>query len=77
VFEGLQHRLLGHVLGVGFVPQNREGGGVHAAFVGTDQLVKKIVFASQHAPDHHPFVELFGWRLQRNHPFQHRFSPHR
>src|SRR6266481_4655169 len=50
---------------------NRE----YAAFIGADQLIKKLVLASQDPPDEHLFVELFGWTLQRNHPLRHRSSP--
>ena len=47
VFERLQYRLLCHVFGIRFVSKNREGGSIHAAFVGTNQLIKEIVLTSQ------------------------------
>jgi hypothetical protein len=56
VLECFQHRFLGDILGVGFVAQNRKGGGVHAPLVGTDQLVEQIVLAVADAPDQHGFV---------------------
>src|SRR4029077_5645834 len=49
---------------------------VHAAFIGANQLIEKLVLAGQDTPDQHLFVELFGWTLQRNHHLRHRSSPH-
>ena len=64
MFEGFQDRLLSYVLGIGFVTQNGKCGRVHAPFVGSNQLVEKLMLAVADAPDQHFFVEPIGWILQ-------------
>src|SRR5579864_5458735 len=49
--ECLQHRLLGHILGVGLVAQNGERCSVNPPFVGLDQFVEELAFPAPHARD--------------------------
>src|SRR5271165_3846949 len=71
MLESFQHRLLGYVFRIRLVAHNRECRGVHAPFVGSNQLIEELVFAVPDAPDQHFFIKSVGWILQRN-----RFSRH-
>jgi hypothetical protein len=75
VLKGFQHRLLGHVFGIGLIAQYGKGRSVHAPFVRPDQLIEEIVLAVPDTLDQHLFVEWFRWRFQRSHFFRHRSSP--
>ena len=76
VLEGLQHRLLRGIFGIGLIVQYGQSRRIHTSFVGSNQLIKELMLALSNAPDERLFVESLGWTIQRSHPFQHHSSPH-